>query len=189
MKMKMENNKKNVWKWGSSEIRAFYFDFTFNNKDDFRKLILDNLDMGNNYSLLVRVEFNDGIYRMLGAQIAFTFSSTKLNEIDRVYDHIVRKLLEFYEYYHIEHIDSLQILTIKIKLLPKLLLTNVNKIKIQGKHGISIKDIRHNYNSKFLPLTINSNYFGKIIIDDNLPPPKDLLPLLLLLASASLPAS
>ena len=29
------NNYNNIWKCGSSEIMSFYFDFTFNNKDDF----------------------------------------------------------------------------------------------------------------------------------------------------------
>ena len=123
--------------------------------------------MGNNYSLLVRVEFNDGVYRMLGTQIAFSFDSDNYEDIDMVYDNIVKKFKEFYEYYQIEYVDSIQILVVKVKLLPKLLLTNVNKIKIQGRHGISIKDIRHKYNSKFLPLTVNSNYFGKLILGDD----------------------
>jgi hypothetical protein len=137
---------------------SFYFDFTFNSKDDFRRLFLDNLKFGSNYSLLVRVEFNDGIYRMLGSNY---------QEIDIIYENIVQKLKDFYEYYQIEYIDSIQILIVNIKLLPKLLLNNVNKVKLHGRHGVSLKDIRHKYNSKFLPLTVNSNYFGKLILSDD----------------------
>jgi hypothetical protein len=128
---------------------------------------LDNLDSGNNYSLLVRVEFGDGVYRMLGTQVAFSFDSTNYKEIDMVYDNIIQKLKDFYEYYQVEHIDSIQILIVNIKLLPRLLLTNVNKINIPSRHGASVKDIRHKYNSKFLPLTVNSNYFGKLILGDD----------------------
>ena len=71
-----------------------------------------------------------------------------------VYDNIINKLKYYYEYSQVENIYSLQILIVNIKLLSRLLLTNINKINIRGKHGISLKDI-HKYNYKFLPLRVN----------------------------------
>lgn len=166
--MLLNIDMNNVVLWTPSKIKSFYFDFLFKSKEDFKEIVLRTFSPGNNYSILVRVEYNDSKYAMLGTQIPFSFNDISDTSIfDSIYNKIIDRLNELYTYYEIESIDSIQVLFVDVKLLPKLLLTDINNITLPKISGISNKDIKYHYNSNLLPLTVNTNYFGKFIIGDD----------------------
>jgi len=163
--MYIENN--NVVLWKSSNIKSFYFDFSFKSKEDFLEVVLNTWDPGFTYSVLVRIEYNNGHYCMLGNQIAFYLKDNKdMDPIINLYDLIKQRLDSLYSYCDIESIDSVQVLFVIVNVLPKLKLNNVNKVNLPQKIGFNIKDIKAKYNSNILPLTVNTNYFGKLILDN-----------------------
>jgi len=76
-------------------------------------------------------------------------------------------MIFFYEY-KIDLVNSIKIFRVKVKLLPRLRrLRNINEINLAGRGGVNVKDIRCKYNYKFLPLTVNSNDFGKLIVGND----------------------
>ena len=104
---------------------------------------------------------------MLGNQIAFYLKDNKdMDPIINLYDLIKQRLDSLYSYCDIESIDSVQVLFVIVNVLPKLKLNNVNKVNLPQKIGFNIKDIKAKYNSNILPLTVNTNYFGKLILDN-----------------------
>jgi len=152
--------------WKKAKIKSFYFDFLFKNEKDFRDILLSNFEIGNDYSILIRVEYNGGRYAMLGTQIALSFETIDYTEIKSTYDKILERLGYLFVIYQIDTIDSIQVLFVAVKLLPKLKLTNVNSVTIPNIKGVDLKDIKSKYNYKFLPLTVNDKYFGKLQSDD-----------------------
>ena len=157
--------------WKAPYIKSFYFDFSFESNYDFRKMIIENFNVGYTYSILVRVEYSGKHgkrkYGMLGHQIGFKLNNINDNDyIDSIYSKIQERLEDFADQYNVEFFDSIQLLFINIEVLPKLLLTDINDINLP-KQNINVKDIKRKYNSKLLPLTVNSNYFGKLILGDD----------------------
>jgi len=131
-------------------------------------MVIKNFNVGYIYSILVRVEYNDGKYGMLGHQIGFKLNDINdYDYIDSIYDKIKERLEDFSDQYNIEILDSIQVLFINVEVLPPKLLTDINNINLP-KQGINRRDIKRKYNSKLLPLTVNSNYFGKFISRDSL---------------------
>lgn len=161
------NTTKNVlWSPKVSKIKSFYFDFLFSSRESFKDLVLEGFNPGTTYSILLRVKF-DGRYAMAGTQIGFKLKD--VHDIESIYvihNKIVDRLKELLEYYNVRNVESIQVLYITVDILPKLLLTNVNKVSLVNQ-GVSVKDIKYKYNSKFLPLTTNSNYFGKIVLTED----------------------
>lgn len=159
--------KRNVWNNSNSQIKSFYFDFMVNDQDLFSSLVLDKLAIGNSYSVLVRVELPEGGYRMLGSQIGFRLDEHKLDEIiNSLYFKIQESLIDFLQRYDVDSLNSIQILVVNISLFPQLLLTNINNINMSHK-GVNVKEIKQKYNYRFLPLTVNTEYFGKLITSDD----------------------
>jgi hypothetical protein len=145
---------------------SFYFDFMVDSKDMFSSVLMKKLVFGNSYSLLVRVELPDGSYRMLGTQITFSFDGKNYDkEVNKIYSKIQSRLGEFLQRYEVDYFNSIQILIISVKLSPSLLLKNINKISISGR-GANVIDVKNKHNYKFLPLTVNSDYFGRLILNE-----------------------
>jgi len=156
--------KKKVWSF--NKIKSFYFDLNFVNKDSFREMILNHFEFGSTYSILVRVEYNSGKYGMLGNQIGLVLDKENyLEKIDDRYDLILSRINEFMEEYRIESIDSVQVLFVTVNTLPKLKLQNINNL-VLPKKLFNVQEVKSKYNSKLLPLTLNTDYFGKLIIGD-----------------------
>lgn len=163
------NYSNKIW-LKNNDIKSFYLkigDIYHLNK--FIDSMLKTINLGGSYSMLAICEFKiknvEGIqYRMLGAQIGFRF--IKDDEYDyQVTFHLIHKkilyrLESFLEEYDVEKILGVYIKVAKINLVDEFLIKNVNKIKFP-KNYLNVKDIKSKYNSKFLPLTVNTNFYGK----------------------------
>lgn len=159
------NNKNTIWSNKDTFIKSFYFNIYDINKDEFRSIILNNFEFGITYALLIRIEYSNGKFGMAGKQIGFNFDNLNYNiKIDELYNKILERIQEFCEDYNCNYLDSVQILFVKVKVLPKLLLTNINKFTLP-KHIDNVGEIRSKFSSKFLPLSPNSNYFGRLVVD------------------------
>lgn len=166
MKFNNDRKRKILWSAKLNKIKSFYFDFNLVNKDSFCSIVLNNFEFGNTYSLLLRVEFNYGKYAMAGNQIGFQLDNVNyLEVIDNLYNEIMDRLDSFHEFYHVEHIDSVQVLFVKVQVLPKLKLQNINDLQLPKKL-FNVKEIKSKYNSNLLPLTLDTDYYGKLIIGD-----------------------
>jgi len=134
--------------------------------DGFTKLILSNLKIGITYSLLVKIKYDNSHFGMLGSQIGFKLSSIDyINSIKLLYNDLIKIIQNFMDEYNAEEIELIQILYIIIRDNPKLKLDNINKIKL-NRDFVKIKETKGSFNSKLLPLTVNNNYYGKLLIDD-----------------------
>ena len=160
--------KSNVlWSLKSTDIKSFYFDLRFSGLDDFSILVLSNLNFGNTYSILIRVEYNEGKYGMLGPQIGFKLDTVNyMTSIKLIHNIIMSRIEHFSDYYNVEFIDSVQILFVKVNIQPKLMIQNVNSVDLTNK-GVNVRDVKSKYKSNFLPLTTDTNYFGKLVTDNS----------------------
>ena len=158
------NTKNVIWSYKSQKINSFYIDLNKLDLEGFQSLFLNNFEFGNTYSMLIRGEFNQGSeYRMLGTQIGFILTQDNyLITINSLYDKFMSRLDEFLENYKIDELDSVQVLFVKVKSLPKLQLKNLKDVNFP-KETVNVKDIKSKYNSNFLPLTVNIDYFGRLI--------------------------
>jgi len=166
--MKYNTQKNILWSLKSQKISSFYINFNKLNLENFQALFLNNFELGNTYSMLIRGEFDEGSkYRMMGTQIGFTLNQDNyLIIINSLYDKLMNRLDEFLENYKIDELDSVQVLFVKVKSLPNLQLKNINDIGFP-KHLINVKEVKSKYNYKFLPLTVNTDYFGRLIRDSD----------------------
>ncbi len=157
--------QKNVlWSLKSQKISSFYINLNKLDLENFESLFLNNFELGNTYSMLIRGEFNEGSeYRMMGTQIGFILRQDNYSfMINNLYEKLMIRLDEFLENYKIDELDSVQVLFVKVKSLPKLQLKNINNIDFPN-NLVNVKEIKSKYNYKFLPLTVNTDYFGKLI--------------------------
>ncbi|WP_345624921.1 hypothetical protein [Streptomyces ziwulingensis] len=100
---------------------------------------------------------------MAGNQIAFKYD--KLNcskQIELLYKTVVSRYAEFWEYYKWISIDDIQILYVRVNPLPRLKISNINNLDLP-KEIFNVKDIKSKYNSRFLPLTVDTRYFGSLV--------------------------
>jgi hypothetical protein len=165
------NNNNNVvvvsnklWSNKSSTIKSFYLDIS--NKENFINNMLSYFDFGVTYSILIRVKYDYSKYGMVGHQIGFHMNtSDDLFMLDDLYYQIVNRLHEFDERYIKDYLDSIQLLFVEVSGLAKLKVKNINNLPL-NKRLVKTKYIKTKFNSKLLPLTINSNYFGKLLTLD-----------------------
>ena len=153
-----------IWSPKVSDIQSFYFDFySIHKKENFKQLFSRNFELGSRYAILIRVEFKDGEYRMAGTQIGFTLNSILFDQtLNALYDKVEERLKAFCEGYNVEFLDSVQILFVKVTTLPKLRLTNINQLVLPPEVS-NIQDTRSKFHSNLLPLTPDTNYYGKLV--------------------------
>jgi hypothetical protein len=101
---------------------------------------------------------------MVGDQIGFIYeNSDNLEVFEGLYETLVERLSKTLDNYDVDRIDSFQILYVLIEDLPELKLKNVNKVGF-NKEFSNVKDTKNRFN--FIPLTVDMNYFGKLVISD-----------------------
>lgn len=138
----------------------------FYDLDNFVKKLLEVLKANERYSLLLKVNYNKDQYAMAGKQIGLKFSSGEDIELFKnVHKSFMKRLKNIYDIYEVEEVNSIQVLYVFIEDMPELKLKNINKIDL-NKYFSNVKEIKDRFN--LIPLTTNVNYYGKLIIDDQL---------------------
>lgn len=150
--------------WKSDRVKSFYIDYL--EFDMFKQLVLSNLQVGVNYSLLFKFKYNGSHFGMVGPQRGFKLLSIDdVKSIELLYDDLVNLMENFMDEYNAEEIELIQVLYIVVSENPKLKLENINKISL-NRGFVNVKEARQKFNVKFLPITVNNNYFGKLLVND-----------------------
>src|SRR5438034_1737740 len=106
---------------------------------------------------------------MLGRQIGLCLKDNKdVSSIYKLHKDLLRLLINFKDYpsgADVNEIEMLEIMYIVLKDKPELKLENINDIKL-NRGFVNVKDSKEKFSDKFLPLTMDTSYFGKLLIGD-----------------------
>jgi hypothetical protein len=101
---------------------------------------------------------------MGGDQVGFDFSeSENVEYLEFIHNSFMSMIRIFIDDYDVGEINLIELLYVTIKDLPKLKLKNINKVKL-NKEFVNVKEIKDRFN--FLPLTLNTSYYGKLIVEN-----------------------
>jgi hypothetical protein len=131
--------------------------FTLN---DFRNILRDNLNIHSTYSIIIKLcSIEDQVYKMTGRQIGFQL--TDMN-IDNLYNTILARVDMISELYGIE--KTIRAVDIMYKVIKRdVAIRDINKLKLD-KNLVRIKEVRKNFNFKLLPLSTNTQYYGRSLL-------------------------
>ena len=150
--------------WKLPKIKSLYFDSISFTLDNFKNVVNFEFKPNTTYSILVKLRYDDGFFGMAGNQTSFVYKGIKQDKyIENFFYSLVDIINVFEDRYNAENINIIQIMYIVINDIPKLKIQNVNKIKL-NKEFVNTKEIKEKYNSKFLPLTCDLNYYGKLLL-------------------------
>ncbi len=129
----------------------------------FCQIMVDNFDIGIRYSIMYKVKYNGSRYSMLSSQEGFyMLDNSYSSAVEILYMNFKNGFIEFLNYYDVHYINMIQILYVVIEGLPKLGVSNVSGLGL-NKNFLNINETQSKFNNKFLPLTTNTNYFGKLL--------------------------
>ena len=135
--------------------------------DSFGRVLLENLKVGVTYSLLFKVRFNDSLFGMLGTQKGFKLSSNyDYQSIEETFTFFCDAKSNFEDEYEVDYVNVIELMYVIIQDLPILKLKNFNKVKL-NKDFVNIKDTKVDFSSVYLPLTCNTNYYGKLLLAED----------------------
>lgn len=155
--------KNKIWSPKTSKIKSFYFNFYSINKERFFELILNNFDFGTTFAIIIRVEYNKGKYAMAGPQVPLKLDNVNyLSDLDNLYELVKERINAVIEDYNADYLHSVQVLFVKVNILPRLLINNLDDLLLP-KNVFNTRDIKSKFKSRFLPLTVNTNYYGKLV--------------------------
>lgn len=154
-------------RWAKGRIKYIHLGYSdFYDFDSFVIRLLEGLKEKEQYSLLLKINYNGDMYAMVGKQIGFMYENTDdLETFEVLHETLKQRIDKIVDNYDVVEITSVQLLYVLIEDMPKLKLSNVNKIGL-NKEFTKIKDSKERFN--FIPLTIDENYFGDKIINDRL---------------------
>lgn len=137
---------------------------TFNDK------LMLNLQIDNTYSILVKFGFlGNSLFYMSGSQIGIKISSFhNLKYYSQIFKIIESRIEDIIGKYNIESLPDSIIILYKPITISNVKLLNTNSINSLplNRNQIEISKLKKNFNSKYLPLTINNNKFGYLIESD-----------------------
>lgn len=150
-----------------NRINYIHFNYSgFSDYDNFVIKLLENLNRSTQYSLLLKVNYNEYMYAMAGKQIGFMYICERDKKpFKDLHESMIFRLEQLYCDYEVDEINSIQLLTVKISDIPELKLKNVNNI-LFNKEFTKVKYSKNRFN--LIPLTIDTNYFGNIVLSDKL---------------------
>lgn len=159
--------KNEIRRWNKNRISYIHFGYNdFCDFDNFVTELLEVLKEKQQYSLLIKINYNKKLYAMAGLQIGFKFEDSEDSMFfESLHDSIKQRINEILDHYEVKEINSIELLYVLIEDIAELKLKNINKIDL-SKGFVSIKDTKDRFN--LIPLTINKDYFGKLIIKDRL---------------------
>src|SRR6266700_2540046 len=154
-------------RWNKNRINYLHFDNDgFYDVDNFVIKLLEVLKENEQYSLLLKINYNKVLFGMVGKQTGFKFSSKEDIQIfENLHKSFKQMLNPFYDRYEIDEVNTIQLLYVLIKDIPELKLKNINKINLNNKFT-NVKESKDRFN--LIPLTTNMKYFGKLIINSDL---------------------
>lgn len=152
-------------RWNKNKIGYIHYDYNgFNDFDNFIIKLYEYLNENIRYSLLLKVEFNNDRYCMVGRQIGFIYNDgCDLEIFENLHETWKRLIKITLDNYDVERINSVQVLYVMLEELPELKLKKVNKVYF-NKEFTEVKDNKERFN--IIPLTTNLNYYGKLILSD-----------------------
>lgn len=186
MKYNQNKNPKILWDIAPRKIRYFYINHNKMYKQAFTNIVLNKFQFNNSYSLLLRVEYDSGKYGMAGNQLSFQFNSENyLQILNNLYYEIVNRLNSFKEFYYVEDINSVQVLFVKVdnftgkeEFVRKLQISPTRYHKEYANNNLTrtpafyfsaekyrstqTKPIK--YSLDLLPLSLDTDYYGKLIM-------------------------
>lgn len=151
-------------RWNKSRISYIHLSYDdFYDYDNFVIELLQLLRENIRYSLLLKVKYNKDLYGVAGVQIGFLYEKDyNIKDFEVLHESLKLRLKNFCEDYKVEEINSIQLLVVRVEDMPELKIKNLNKVNLK------IFSNKRDTKSRFsiIPLTMNSNYFGKQILKD-----------------------
>jgi hypothetical protein len=159
--------KNKMKRWDKNRISYIHLGYDdFYDFDSFVIELLEVLKEKQQYSLLIKINYNKELYAMAGVQIGFKFEDREdFMAFEYLHESLKQRVKDILDNYDVDEISSIQLLYVLIEDMPELKLKNINKINI-SKGFVNVKDSKDRFN--LIPLTINKDYFGKLIINDRL---------------------
>lgn len=145
-----------------------YFSYNNYNKENFIKEIIKKIPLNTNYSIIVKIgSESNTIFKMLGNQIGILIENNHDNNLyNNLYELIEDRIDIIYNTYnYIDNIETILYIFNEIKTEEPLNIKNINNFTFIKK-VVNIKDVKKDFNSKFLPLTMDENKFGLKIIEE-----------------------
>lgn len=151
-------------RWNKNRINYLYFSYDdFFDYDNFVMELSQVLNSNVQYSLLLKVKYNSELYAMLGNQIGFLYKQGyDVNDFEIKHKVFSKRIKDFIDRYGVEVINSIQLLYVRIEDIPQLKIKNLSKVNF--KPFTTEKDSKSRFS--IIPLTVNENYFGKLILKD-----------------------
>ena len=144
-------------------IAYTYSDFK---QQKFVESLMVHLPINSNYTILVKFGFkNNSDFYMSGEQIGIKIGNFhKIESYKNIYNIISYRLESVMDNYDFDYYPDTIIVSYKnLTLFEELITSNIKKIKIENKSIFSRKDLTKIFSKKYLPLTLNSKYYGYLI--------------------------
>ena len=132
-------------------------------------LLIENFNLNTTYSLLIKLSFEgNSLFYMAGSQIGFVVKDNhNIDYYKRIYQIISDRIEDFVLLYDVEgYPDNLNIILKTIKSKPELILKDITSISsdqnILSPPGHKT-ELRKVFSSKYLPLTSDNSYFGRLL--------------------------
>ena len=133
--------------------------------DRWINLLIENFNLNTTYSLLIKLSFeDDSLFFMAGSQIGFVVKDNhNIDYYKRIYQIISDRIEDFVLLYDVEgYPDNLNIILKRIKGKPELILKDITSISLD--QNIKNKtELRKVFSSKYLPLSNDNSYFGRLL--------------------------
>ena len=149
------------------QLQFLHFSFENFTLVNFQKEITNNFNLNSTYSLLLKISSsNNLIFKMCGPQIGLIIENEHNYDY---YAHLYRTILTRIEttidsYTYIEEVEGIEIIYSILNPLPELKLKNINNYNL-NKQVLSINKAKKEFNQNLLPLTTDSSYYGKLILE------------------------
>lgn len=130
------------------------------NKDKFLDIVINNLPVGFNYLVLIKVRHSYDNYLMAGNQYAFIYHEVNDISLDDFYNSIISRLAGLFEEYDISN-DQVMFIQIRFQAIDKKFISDImvtSDTKLNLEPSVKLKNIN------YFPLTTDVNIIGNELI-------------------------
>ena len=148
-------------------ITISYSDFTM---ERFINYLMEHLHVNSHYSILVKLGFkNNSVFYMSGKQIGIKIANSHdIKYYKDIYNVILYRIELVMEYYdQDEYPVSIMLEYKNLNLSDSLVLPSLKSLNLENKSIFVKKDLSKIFSKKYLPLTLEPNYYG-IRVDGSL---------------------
>jgi hypothetical protein len=165
MKRFLHEVKRGPWSQKVNKIKTIIIED--NSLDGFTQLILSNFKVGVRYGVLFKIKYDFCNYGMLGhQQVLYLKHNKDIDSVSKLHKDLIKSLRDFKDYGSggsVDEIELLEMLYIVLKDKPDLKFKNINDIKL-NRNFVNVKESKEKFSDKFLPLTMDTSYFGKLLV-------------------------